>query len=345
MSKVTMRQIAAKAGVSVMTVSRALKDNPRLSAATRKRVQRIARDLGYVPHPYVTALMSGLRRTQEQAPKVNLAILHFGQHDSLRAHSFYKGVCQRAHATGYAVEAFTCHTPGVSSARLREILLSRGIRGIILMPAPDGFASLDFNFEGFATAALGHTISHPPLPRVANDIYSSTFVALDKLRERGYHRIGLVITAYVNRLARFLYSASILAYRAYIDPQLHLVEHVITEPAGEALAMDNLALWIRAQKLDAVICPVFGLPIYERLQDAGFSIPRQLAYVHLLDHSNPEVTTMRQMGEAVGGKAVDLVVAMINRNEFTQSAHPPVIAIQNQWHEGCTAPPRKPRPS
>ena len=343
MSKVTMRQIAEKAGVSVMTVSRALKDNPRLSAATRKRVQRIARELGYMPHPYVTALMSGLRRTQEQAPKVNLALLHFGQHDSLRTHTFYIGVCQRAHATGYAVEAFNYHAPGVSSARLREILLSRGIRGIIIMPAPDGFASLDFNFEGFATATLGHTISNPPLPRVANDIYSSTFAAVDKLRERGYQRIGLVITDYVNRLARFLYSASILAYRAHIAPQTHLVEHVIAEPTEGPESIHALARWIRDERLDAVICPVFGLSVYDLLKKEGFAIPRQLAYVHLLDHPDPDVTAMRQMGEHVGGKAVDMVVAMINRNEFTQTEYPPVIAMQNQWHEGRTAPPRKPR--
>lgn len=337
-----MRQIAVKAGVSAMTVSRALKDNPRISLSTRKRVQRIARELDYNTHPYVTALMSGLRRTQEQAPKVNLAILHFGQHDSLRAHAFYKGACARAREIGYAIEAFNYHAEGVSSLRLREILLSRGIRGIIVMPAPEGFASLDFDFEGFSAATLGHTISHPPLPRVASDIYSSTFAALDKLRERGYSRIGLVITDYVNRLARFLYSASILAYRTHIDPRLHLVEHMMTEPAGETASMKNLARWIRAEKLDAIICPIFGLPVYEHLEREGFAIPRRLAYVHLLDHADPEVTSMRQMGEMVGAKAVDLVVAMINRNEFTQSDYPPVIAMQNEWHEGRTAPPRKP---
>lgn len=47
---VTIKTIAAKAGVSTSTASRALNDNPRISAKTRRRIKKIAADLGYRPN-------------------------------------------------------------------------------------------------------------------------------------------------------------------------------------------------------------------------------------------------------------------------------------------------------
>lgn len=56
--QVTLKQIALEAGVSVMTVSRALRNQPSSASATRQRIQQIAERLGYRPNPLVSALMS-----------------------------------------------------------------------------------------------------------------------------------------------------------------------------------------------------------------------------------------------------------------------------------------------
>src|SRR5699024_688693 len=55
----TIRDIAAKAGVSVSTASRALNNNPRISAATRKRIQALAAAEGYRPNYNAKNLTSG----------------------------------------------------------------------------------------------------------------------------------------------------------------------------------------------------------------------------------------------------------------------------------------------
>lgn len=338
MQNVTLRHIADAAGVSLMTVSRALKGNPRHSAATRARIKRIATELGYKPHPYVSALMSGLARSQDQAPRVNLAVLHFLPLESVRRHSFYRGVCERARSLGYTPEAFLYESGRAASDRLRRILLSRGIRGIILMPAAEGFTSLEFDFEGFAVAALGHTIMHPPLPRVSSEIYTGTFRALDELVRRGYTRIGMINTDYVNRLANFLYTAAVMAYRRHVDPGIHLVDYIVEEPVGSSASLGKMKAWILKEKLQAVVCPAFDLPLYDILRNQGFKIPGRLAYLHLLDHATPRVSCMKQMGEFMGAKAVDVVTSMINRNEFSVSRSPQVVGIRSQWHEGRTTP-------
>ena len=53
---VTIKDIAEKLKISVSTVSRALKDNHEISAKTRKKVQDLAKQLGYKPNPLAVAL-------------------------------------------------------------------------------------------------------------------------------------------------------------------------------------------------------------------------------------------------------------------------------------------------
>src|SRR5512136_1488316 len=46
---VTMNDVAKAAGVALSTVSRALSDNPRVNVTTREQIQKLAREMGYVP--------------------------------------------------------------------------------------------------------------------------------------------------------------------------------------------------------------------------------------------------------------------------------------------------------
>ena len=68
----TLQDVADKAGVHRSTVSLALRNNARISAEVRERVQRIARELDYRTNPLVTALMRS-RRTHQAAKHVVLA--------------------------------------------------------------------------------------------------------------------------------------------------------------------------------------------------------------------------------------------------------------------------------
>lgn len=62
--RVSLREVAAAAKVCVMTVSLALRDNPRISEATRARIKRLAAELGYHPDPELSRLMNHLRASR-----------------------------------------------------------------------------------------------------------------------------------------------------------------------------------------------------------------------------------------------------------------------------------------
>ena len=59
-SKITIKQVAEAAHVSLSTVSRALRDDPRANQETKRRIQKIAEELNYYPD----SLAKGLRQNK-----------------------------------------------------------------------------------------------------------------------------------------------------------------------------------------------------------------------------------------------------------------------------------------
>lgn len=75
-----MTDIAKAAGVSKNTVSLALRGSPKVSAVTRRRIEKAAKSLGYRPNPTVAHLMAELRQNRSQGYQSTLAIINAHEH-------------------------------------------------------------------------------------------------------------------------------------------------------------------------------------------------------------------------------------------------------------------------
>ena len=62
-SRVTLKDVAAACGYTVNTVSRAMRDDHRLPAATRERIRETARQMGYIRNSLASSLRSGRSHT------------------------------------------------------------------------------------------------------------------------------------------------------------------------------------------------------------------------------------------------------------------------------------------
>ena len=67
-TRVSLRAISEKTGVTRMAVSLALRGKPGVSAATREKVAAAARELGYAPDPEVSKLMAHIRSRSAAQP-------------------------------------------------------------------------------------------------------------------------------------------------------------------------------------------------------------------------------------------------------------------------------------
>lgn len=135
----TMNDVAARAGCARATVSLALRSDPRITAATKKRVLAAAHQLGYQPNPLVAALMTTRRMRRVTARHTVLAfVTTHPAAESWRNHpgyvSFFTGARQRAVELGYALEEFPLRAPGMNPRRYQQILRARNIHGVLVRP-------------------------------------------------------------------------------------------------------------------------------------------------------------------------------------------------------------------
>src|SRR3954447_14399831 len=134
----TIQELAAKTGVSVATVSRALNGSPEVSAVTRKRILDLARDLDYTPSAAARTLVS--RRSH-----VVGVILETGTGHPDLLHPFFQevlvGLKQAAGAQGYDLLLFASDEPGHGFGGTHSYLRRsehHGVDGVVVMGvAPD----------------------------------------------------------------------------------------------------------------------------------------------------------------------------------------------------------------
>jgi DNA-binding LacI/PurR family transcriptional regulator len=335
----TLREIAHRAGVSAMTVSRALKNHPKQSRATNKRIRELARQMGWKPNPLVSALMGQRVRQHGTRSSANLAILDPRSDDPAANADYIRGAKQRAADHGYALDFFSYQPSQISPAKLRTILEARGIRGLILMPLPVGVDQVDFDFAGFAASTIGFSVQSPVLPRVANDTQSAVFDSLHRLEHLGYTRVGLIMARDANRRTLYLTSGARTAYQSFLARSLKISELILPNEKFDVSQQEKIVAWIARHRIDVVISSAGDL--YEKIIQPRLT-PDQVAYLHLHRHSMPHVSSMDQMRAYQGSKAVDLITAMIQRNESLPVEFPQTTLTPSVWREGETTPARVP---
>lgn len=193
-----MQRIAEAAGVSQATVSMALRDHARISRATCRRIQELARAMGYRPDPLVSTLMAQRRGRKAEAGLGTLAVVSLWPEaaNSWQNHPFYtpyaKGVRLRAEELGYRVEVFPCDGSTTAVRQLERVLRARGIQGLIFCQAHETFTTLPISVEGFASVLIGSGIRQPRLSRVDAALDVDFHLAWQHLRAAGRTRIALL---------------------------------------------------------------------------------------------------------------------------------------------------------
>ena len=197
--RVTVYDIAEKLGVSHATVSLALRNHPGISKKRREQVKKIADEMGYAPDPHLAALAAYRRANTPAEIRSAIAwINHWEQPEQLRKlrefDLYWRGAAQAAKRFGYHLEEIRW-TPDYSAKRFEQILLTRGIRGVLIPPhniVPDWG---DFDWSKFSIIRFGLSVSSPDSHLVTADQLRAVLMAVKKMAEYGYRHIGFVVPA------------------------------------------------------------------------------------------------------------------------------------------------------
>ena len=136
--RVTMADVAVRVGVSRIAVSMALRGHHRISLELRKKVQRVARAMGFVPDPFLSALAAHRRqRVSAKEHGVLAWVNHWKDATRLRQFKefdlYWKGASEAARQHGYRVDELRWAKDFIPK-QLEKVLLARGIEGVLIPP-------------------------------------------------------------------------------------------------------------------------------------------------------------------------------------------------------------------
>lgn len=338
MSAPSIREIARSLGLSHTTVSEALRDSPRVNPATRRRVQKAAKAVGYRPNPLAGALMSEMRRARSGTFRGVLAILDLDGPESRPASSnryhreLARGASARAAELGFKAETIVTGTQGISDSRLDTILQARGIRGLLLLPIAGEANVMGLDWSHFSGIYTDYLIERPALHSVCPDHYRSMVYAVQRLYALGYQRLGLVLHS--NHDARLLHrwEAAFRTYHAHHDRKEALPPLVVDE-----LDRKSFIAWFKSRKPDAVLC--HRAEVMEWMIECGARIPETHGFCCLNVTSNSIPCAGLDLQPALlGARGVELLIAALHRNDCGVPEHPSTTTISARWVEGPTLP-------
>jgi len=340
---VTLRDVGRQLGVSHTTVSRALKNDPRITEAVRRKVQATVRKMGYRPDPMLGALARYRLGRSQKIIGAELAWVNcwpeperlrtFGEFDL-----YWQGATKEAERAGYRLEEFRCPKE-LSPQRLEQILHARNILGILLTPTwstdqPDWG---NFRWEDFSVVRFGYSLSSPLAHVVTSDQVLDGMLAYESMWNRGYRRIGMVMwAAQGTRLVRF--SAGYLYAQLRLNARTQLQPLALNEDRREA--QRQLKLWLKQVKPDAVLTDVGELP--DLLTKVGQRVPEDigLAALSVLDgHADAGIN---QNSEEIGRAAVQTLSSLINHNERGTPQISREVLVSGRWMDGKSLPAKRP---
>ena len=181
MGYVTLKDIAKVAGVSYATVSRALSGSPEISEATRQRILKISREMGYTTDYVARSMVTGSTHTIGLiVTNVNnpfMSELANYAEQSARAEGFDMMLCNSSHNLEQEKQVF-------------QLLVGRRVDGIIIVPAEqESYALLSPFITQVPTVFISENIRDMPVSFVSVDNYAGSVMGTEYLISLGHREI------------------------------------------------------------------------------------------------------------------------------------------------------------
>ena len=313
----TIEDVAAIAGVSIATVSRAINEPAKVAEATRRRVNDAIARTGYTTNAMARSLR--MRRA-------NMILILAPDVGDPNFSNILVGLETEASKRGYGVLiGNTQHDPTRETDYLRFIS-SNQADGLILLT---GHLPFGIGHEGPEArlppmVAVNEPIPGDRVPFVGVDNFEGARIAAEHLISQGHRRIAFIgrsISREVNGLRERGYRAALDNAGIGIDPGLILDGDGTTESGRQAAEH----MFVRDVLPSAFLCvnDATALGVIIALNARGYDLPRQFSVMGFDDISfasfvTPSLTTMKQPRSKIGEAAMDLLLAVVEGREPEQ---------------------------
>lgn len=304
--RVTIKEVAAQAGVSVATISRVLNGKGPVREATVQRVMETCQALHFTPHGIARSL--SLRRTH------TIGLLLPDLHGEFFS-EVIRGIDAHARRTGYHLLV-----SGFHSDRQEMVAVFRAVRGrvdglILMSPDREGAALIEHLPAGFPLVLLNSLAGVPRAITIDN--YGGARSMMSHLRQLGHRRIAFVKGPQENADAAE-------RLRGYRDSTAEAVEFEgdFTEATGFAAGQRMLSMRPMPEAVFAAN-DAMAVGALSAFREGGARVPEDLGLAGFDDvpisrYLTPPLTTVKVDLAELGRRAFDMLVTGITEEDFKE---------------------------
>lgn len=305
----SVKDVAARAGVSLGTVSNVLNRPDRVSPATRSRVEEAMRDLGFVRNESARQLRAGHSRT--------LAYVLLDARNP-----FFTDVAEGAEraAEAHGLSLFLCHSDNRASREGDYLahLVEQRVQGILVTPVdPQASVLSDVRRNGTPIVIVDRTRDDDEFCSVAVDDELGGRLAVEHLLERGHTRVAFIGGPDTIGQVRDRLRGARLAWTEAGLPEAQLTviaTEGLTVVEGRSAGERLMGLGKRLRPT-AAFCAndLLALGLLQQLSTSGRAVPGDLAIVGYDDIEYASaaavpLTSVRQPRQELGRRAAELVL-------------------------------------
>lgn len=328
-----------------MTASRALRNHPNVAPATRDRVLSASEELGYHEDPHLSRLMSRVRSKKQRPIRAVIAVLREDPPGETLPGQPYRFVPlefirKSAKSHGFGVEEFWLGRDGLTPQKTRRILKARGIEALIVSPQSEQLPCSQFDYSGFSAATFGFAMSHPALHTAATNLHLGIQIATKELVSRGYRRVGLAITEWLDHRVQNGYRSGLYLHHRSISDRDRVPILMLPEKSV-AHGFKRFSAWFKAYRPDVILSFDQYVPDWLRNR-LGLRIPEDVGLaVHDLAMESPQLAGLDHRRDELARAAVNLVTTQLQQFEAGIPETPHQILIPPRWVNGASVRPSR----
>ncbi|WOO41017.1 LacI family DNA-binding transcriptional regulator [Rubellicoccus peritrichatus] len=335
---ITLRDIARESGVSLATVSRALRDDPITAEATREKVQAFAKKLGYRPDPAMQVLIERRwhgRRTNEG---MNIAFIFDGRGSNAEvSRGWYQRFRESADALGYILIAEDLRDYP-NAQKLIKRMEAKGVTAVVLSLISEIPYEIDAINHRFAAISVNVSTWQPECPVIMHDEFQAIEKVWHRLNEMGYKRIGVLLQDYPESFSMDQRLGAIYCRHHNVRPVANRVPfHLHDKNSGP----DNPGIqkWIKRYKPDVILGD--DHEEMDLLKSMGYRIPEDFAFA-TINLWNKELT-----GEIAGyfrdnvilfERGLKLLNMMVRTGSNGSAQGDLIEMVKGKWIDGTSLP-------
>ncbi len=310
---ITMKDIARELGVSVATVSRALKNSPRISKDKREMIQTYAREHNFIPN----IIGSALRHSKATPIKLIGVIVPEFIHYYFA--SVLTGIEEEARARGYRIMVALSDEKYEREVRICDDFYKNKVCGVIVSQAKDTTQYDHFQRligHGVPVVFYDRICTGVDASRVVVDDYMGAFTAVRHMIDTGCKRIAFYGASMNLEIAKNRYNGYKDALqRSGLQIDESLVRLCDNRAAAEAITPDLLSMENRPDAFFAINDDT-AIGILYTAKRMGFAVPDEVSVCGFTNGNravacDPMLTTVEQRGKLVGEEAANILIGQV----------------------------------